>query len=156
MVGGWVRQAFSLLFPRSSVSNGLQPKKVRQKTLKDKHILVVEDDPLVGEILTVLLTLFDHPSHAGSGTEALKQIEQKPPDIILLDLRLPDINGLELVKLVRQNAKTRSVPILAMSGTPIDRRKWLKAGCDDFILKPFSTASLLARLSKLAARRVRR
>jgi DNA-binding response OmpR family regulator len=121
------------------------------KKLADKHILVVEDHPFVGEILTELLTRYDHPSHADSGKEALKQIKQKRPNIILLDLSLPDINGLELVKLVRQNKRTKSIRILAMSATRVDRRKWLQAGCNDFILKPFSTSTLLARLSKLAA-----
>ena len=121
------------------------------KKLADKHILVVEDHPFVGEILTELLTRYDHPSHADSGKEALRQIKQKRPNIILLDLSLPDINGLELAKLVRQNKRTKSVRILAMSATRVDRRKWLQAGCNDFILKPFSTPTLLARLSKLAA-----
>jgi two-component system KDP operon response regulator KdpE len=125
------------------------------KKLGDKQILVVEDHPFVSEILTALLTLFDHPSHAKSGKEALKQIKQKRPNIILLDLGLPDINGLEFVKLVRQNETTKSIRILAMSGSPMDRRNWLQAGCNDFILKPFSTSTLLARLSKLAARRMR-
>jgi two-component system alkaline phosphatase synthesis response regulator PhoP len=121
------------------------------KKLADKHILVVEDHPFVGEILTELLTRYDHPSHADSGKEALRQIKQKRPNIILLDLSLPDINGLELAKLVRQNKRTKSIRILAMSATRVDRRKWLQAGCNDFILKPFSTPTLLARLSKLAA-----
>jgi two-component system alkaline phosphatase synthesis response regulator PhoP len=121
------------------------------KKLADKHILVVEDHPFVGEILTELLTRYDHPSHANSGKEALRQIKQKRPNIILLDLSLPDINGLELAKLVRQNKRTKSIRILAMSATRVDRRKWLQAGCNDFILKPFSTPTLLARLSKLAA-----
>jgi CheY-like chemotaxis protein len=121
--------------------------------LGDKQILVVEDHPFVGEILTELLTLFDHPSHAASGKEALKQIKRKRPNIILLDLSLPDMNGLEVARLLRQNETTKSVRILAMSGNPMDKRNWLQAGCDDFILKPFSTSTLLARLSKLATRR---
>jgi CheY-like chemotaxis protein len=121
------------------------------KKLGDKQILVVEDHPFVGEVLTELLTVFDHPAHAHSGKEALKQINQKRPNIILLDLSLPDMDGLEFAKLLRQNETTNSVRILAMSGSPIDRRKWLQAGCDDFILKPFSISTLLARLSKLAA-----
>jgi CheY-like chemotaxis protein len=120
------------------------------KKLGEKQILVVEDHPFVGEILTALLTLFDHPSHADSGKEALKQIKQKRPDIILLDLRLPDMNGLELARLLHQNETTKSIRILAMSGIPMERRNWLQAGCDDFILKPFSTSTLLRRLSKLA------
>ena len=107
------------------------------KKLTDKQILVVEDHPFVGEILTELLTLFDHPSHVDSGKEALKQIKQKRPNIILLDLSLPDMNGLEVARRLRQNETTKSIRILAMSGSPMDKRNWLQAGCDDFILKPF-------------------
>jgi CheY-like chemotaxis protein len=87
------------------------------------------------------LTLFDHPSHAASGKEALKQIKRKRPNIILLDLSLPDMNGLEVARLLRQNETTQSVRILAMSGNTMDKRNWLQAGCDDFILKPFSTST---------------
>ena len=127
--------------------------KSTSKKLKGQHVLVVEDHSFVDEILTGLLRLFDHPSHVNSGKEALKQIEQKRPNIILLDLSLPDMNGLELAKLLRRNRKTRtrSSPILAMSASRMDRCKWLEAGCNDFILKPFSTSTLLTRLSKLAA-----
>jgi CheY-like chemotaxis protein len=111
------------------------------KKLRDKHILVVEDYPFLSETLTTLLTRFDQPSHADSGQEALKQIEQKRPDILLLDLSLPDMNGLELVKLLRQRKKTKSIPILAMSASRMDKPNCFRTGCDEFILKPFSTAS---------------
>ena len=130
-------------------------RKFSLKKLADKQILVVEDHPFLAETLTELLTVFDNPAHADSGKEALKQIKQKRPDIILLDLSLPDINGLELARRLRQNETTESIPILAMSGSPTDRRDCLQAGCDDFILKPFTTSTLLARLSKLAVRGVR-
>lgn len=119
------------------------------KKLQGKRILVVEDHPLVREILIALLGRYDHPFQANSGGEALEQIKQKAPDVILLDLSLPDINGLEVVRLVRQNEKTRPIPILAMSGSPIDKANCLKIGCNDFILKPFSGSSLLVRLSAL-------
>ena len=120
------------------------------KKLTDKQILVVEDHPFVGEILTELLRVFDHPSHVDSGKEALKQIKQKRPSIVLLDIGLPDMNGLEVARRVRQTESIKSIRILAMSGSPIDKRNCLQAGCDDFILKPFTISNLLARLSKLA------
>lgn len=121
------------------------------KKLANRQILVVEDHPLLGEILTAQLTLFDHRSHADSGKEALDQIKRKRPNVVLLDLSLPDMNGLELARLLRQNKTTKSIRILAMSGSLIDKRNWLEAGCDDFILKPFDISTLLDRLSKLAA-----
>ena len=117
--------------------------------LQGKRILVVEDQPLVSEILIDLLGRYAYPSQASSGREALEQIKQKAPDVILLDLKLPDIHGLEIVRLVRQNEKTRPIPILAMSASLMDKENCLKIGCNDFILKPFSGSSLLVRLSAL-------
>jgi CheY-like chemotaxis protein len=125
------------------------PRKPNTKKLQGKRILVVEDQPFVSETLTDLLRRYDHPAQANSGRDALEQIKHKAPDIILLDLSLPDINGLEVVRLVRRNEKTRPIPILAMSGSPMDKENCLKIGCNDFILKPFSGSSLLVRLSAL-------
>lgn len=88
-------------------------------------------------------------SRAPTGRDALEQIEQKAPDVILLDLSLPDMNGLDVVKFVRRNEKTSHIPILAMSGTPINYKRCLEVGCNDFIHKPFSLATLLVRLSAL-------
>src|SRR4030095_9361529 len=120
-------------------------RKPNTKKLQGKQILVVEDQPLVSEILTDLLRRYDHPTHAGSGRDALEQIKQKAPDVILLDLTLPDMNGLDVCR----NEKTSCIHILARRGTPIDEKKCLEMGCNDFILKPFSVSSLLVRLSAL-------
>jgi len=119
------------------------------KKFQGKRILVVEDHPLISDLLTDLLSRYGYPSQAHSGREALEQIEHKVPDVILLDLCLPDMNGLEVVRVLRQNEKTRSIPILAMSGIPMDKRKCLQMGCNDFIHKPFSMSSLLFQLLEL-------
>jgi PleD family two-component response regulator len=72
-----------------------------EEKLKGKPVLVVEDDPQVGEILTHVLTRHGDASHASSGKEALKTIEENPPNIILLDVTLPDISGLEVAQHLR-------------------------------------------------------
>ena len=110
---------------------------------------MVEDHSSVSEILIDLLRRYGHPSPASSGSDALQQIKKKAPDVILLDLSLPDMNGLEVARLVRRNEKTNRIPILAMSASPMDKKKCLETGCNDFILKPFSVSSLLVRLSAL-------
>jgi DNA-binding response OmpR family regulator len=122
-----------------------------RRNLKGKHILVVEDYELMGKILVNLLKQYDHASYARSGMEALQEIDRKPPDLILLDLILPDMSGLEVARAVRQNKKTNSTPILAMSGSPAEKPKCLEAGCNDFILKPFDISKLLDRLAVLLA-----
>jgi CheY-like chemotaxis protein len=155
---------FSTCFPRnSSLPTGLfiavrvfaqrtEMARRSEEKFKGKRVLVVEDDPQVGEILKHLLTHYDHASQASSGNEALKIIKENPPDIILLDLTLPDMSGLEVAQRVRRNKRTKSIRILAMSATPVDKHIWSKSGCNDFILKPFSIPILLDRLSKLIRR----
>ena len=129
------------------VMGGLEGKS--DEKLKGKHILVVEDYPLMGALLMDLLKQYDHASYARSGNEAIKEIKQKPPDVVLLDLSLPDMSGLELARKLRNNQKTKSIPILAMSGSPMEKKMCLEAGCNDFILKPFDTSRLLAQLAAL-------
>lgn len=122
--------------------------KVDEK-LQGKHILVVEDDPLMAALLEELLKRYDHASYVHSGREALREVERQPPDIVLLDISLPDIHGLEVARELRKNKKTRTIPILAMSGLLIGKEEWSRAGCNDFILKPFDTSQLLGRLAAL-------
>jgi DNA-binding response OmpR family regulator len=114
-----------------------------------KHVLIVEDHAHVAELLARLLNEYDHASCATSGKAALEEIDREPPDIILIDVTLSDMSGLDVVRAVRQNQKTRHIPILAMSGKPGERSSCLAAGCDDFILKPFGMRTLLNRLFNL-------
>ena len=125
--------------------------KPNTEKLQGKRILVVEDHPSIRKILADLLRSYCHLSTADSGRDALEEIERKAPDVIILDLNLPDMNGLEIARLVRQNEKTSRTPILAMSGScsAMDKIKCLGIGCNDFIHKPFSVRSLLVRLSAL-------
>ncbi len=124
-------------------------KRKRYKKLQGKHILVVEDYVMMGNLLVDLLRHYDHASLARSGREALWELKREPPDVILLDMLLPDMTGLEVVRAVRQNKKTKSIPILAMSGLLGEKNKCLKAGCDGFITKPFETEQLLNELDAL-------
>jgi DNA-binding response OmpR family regulator len=117
--------------------------------LYGKHILIVDDYSALAKILAQLLKEYDHASYATSGKQALEEIDRKPPDIVLLDIILPDMSGLDLARALRRNPKTKSIPILAMSGKPQERFNCLAAGCDDFILKPFGMRKLLDRLSSL-------
>jgi DNA-binding response OmpR family regulator len=117
--------------------------------LQGKRILIVEDYAVISGIISDALRFFAQPSQAHSGRDAVEKIKQQAPDIILLDLSLPDMNGLEVVKLVRRNEKTSGVPILAMSGTLMNYKTCLEMGCNDFINKPFNLSTLLFQLAAL-------
>ena len=109
-------------------------------------ILVVEDDAPVRNLITVTLSAEDYAVFtAASGAEAVSEAASRNPDIILLDLGLPDRDGVEVIEKVRSWTDT---PIIVISARDEDADKIgaLDAGADDYITKPFSVAELLARL----------
>lgn len=110
------------------------------------HILHVEDDPDVREFVGLYLKGEGFQFHeAGSALEALEKIETIKPHLILLDVRLPDVDGFELCKDIRSRT---NVPILFLSGkdSEIDRVLGLNIGGDDYIGKPFKINELIARI----------
>ncbi len=116
-------------------------------------ILVCDDQPMVHEALGVYLKNegFQMES-AFDGAQALKLAEEKRPDLIVLDLMMPQLSGIEVCREIR---KTSNVPILMLTakGEEIDRILGLELGADDYIVKPFSPREVLARI-KAVLRRV--
>lgn len=118
-------------------------------------ILVVDDSCDLREMLGKVLTARGwHPIFAESGRKALDQLERETPGIILMDMRMPDMNGFELAAILKNHPFHRSIPILAATAFPdhIARQQCLAAGCDDFISKPFSFAALQTSLTNLVSR----
>src|ERR1700689_1371735 len=109
-------------------------------------VLVVDDDPSLLKVLRIGLTARgDDVLVAHSGTEAINQVALARPDLVILDLGLPDIDGLEVCRRVREFSQ---VPIVVLSAYGDERRKVeaLDRGADDFVTKPFGMAELEARL----------
>ena len=109
-------------------------------------ILLIEDDKAIVNFMnTVLCANQYRVLHAQTGREALALISSHCPDVILLDLGLPDMDGLEIIRSVRQWTKT---PIIVVSARSREQEKVdaLDAGADDYVTKPFGTAELLARI----------
>ncbi len=118
------------------------------------QILIVEDDEDTTQVVTMLLETAGYTTHAVDNAEAaLSEINSSTPDLVLLDLHLPDMHGLELLKQVRENS---SLPMIVLSGFTQERDKVvaLEAGADDYLDKPFSPEELVARVGALL-RRVR-
>ena len=115
-------------------------------------ILVVEDDIPVRNLITTTLETQDYKYHtAENGTQALLAAASAKPDVILLDLGLPDMDGVEVIKKVRSWSE---VPIIVISARSDDKDKIsaLDAGADDYLTKPFSVTELLARLRAVLRR----
>ena len=119
-------------------------------------MLVVEDEQdIAGLIKHTLERGGDIDVHiVGSGDAALKAAAEQPPDLILLDLNLPVLNGLEVCRLLRSRPATKSVPIIMLTArtTESDRVVGLDAGADDYVTKPFSLRELAARVRAVLRR----
>lgn len=119
--------------------------------LKQK-ILIVDDDENIAELISLYLEKEQYDTEtAHDGEEALRIVEVYNPDLILLDLMLPGIDGYEVCQQVR---KTRDIPIIMLSakGEVFDKVLGLKMGADDYMVKPFDSNELVARVSAVLRR----
>ena len=120
-----------------------------------KRILIVEDEASIRDMVAYAVRRADmEPQHAADARTALHAIAENMPDLILLDWMLPGTSGLELARRLRREETTREVPIIMLTarGEEIDRVNGLEAGVDDYVVKPFSTRELLARIRAVLRR----
>ncbi len=113
---------------------------------KKARILIVEDEPVICNFIAATLSANDYKViECGSGREAISLIPSHCPDVVLLDLGLPDMDGLAVLTQVRQWS---DIPIIVVSarGDEISKVQALDIGADDYITKPFGTSELLARI----------
>jgi DNA-binding response OmpR family regulator len=119
------------------------------------RVLIVEDERDIRDLVVLHLQRDGYQvSTAGSGEEALLQVKHSPPDLVLLDLMLPGMSGLEVCRRLRQEQATATLPILMLTAKAdeVDRVVGLEMGADDYVVKPFSLKELAAR-AKVALRR---
>lgn len=117
------------------------------------HILVVEDEPELLEKLVSVLNSEQYTTEtAGDGEEALDKIWNETHDLILLDIMLPRLSGLDVLKEIRNAGIVTPVLMLSAKGDVVDKVLGLNLGADDYLPKPFSLAELLARVRALLRR----
>jgi two-component system, OmpR family, KDP operon response regulator KdpE len=117
------------------------------------RILVVDDEPQILRVLRIHLTARQYTVFtAATGAEALRQVETEHPDLLILDLGLPDLDGVQIIRELRTWSR---IPIIVLSGRvdSHDKVAALDAGADDYVTKPFSTEELLARVRVVTRRR---
>lgn len=121
----------------------------------NQRILIIEDEPDIIEVLKYNLEK-NHFSvaSAASGEAGLKAAGELLPDLVLLDLMLPGIDGLEVCRRLRDDARTRDIPVVMLTakGTESDVVVGLTLGADDYIVKPFNTSELMARIKAVLRR----
>jgi DNA-binding response OmpR family regulator len=119
-------------------------------------ILVVDDEPDALELVSFNLKAAGYEVvTADDGNDAVKKARQHAPDLILLDVMLPEVDGLEVCKLLRRDAATAAIPIIMLTAkaAEIDRVLGLELGADDYVTKPFSPRELMLRVKNLMRRR---
>jgi len=119
-------------------------------------ILVVDDEPDALELVGFNLKAAGYEVvTADDGTDALKKARQHAPDLILLDVMLPEVDGLEVCKLLRRDPATSQIPVIMLTAkaAEIDRVLGLELGADDYMTKPFSPRELVLRVKNLLRRR---
>ncbi len=120
-----------------------------------KHILIVEDEPAIRDMVAFALSRAGlDPIHASDARSAQDAIMARVPDLILLDWMLPGMSGLDFARRLRKDEMTREVPIIMLTarGEENDRVSGLDSGVDDYIVKPFSTRELIARIKAVMRR----
>jgi DNA-binding response OmpR family regulator len=120
------------------------------------EVLVVEDDETLSEVVLGYLTRAGlRPTRVGDGVEALLQARESPPDLVLLDLMLPGLDGFEVFRRLRAERPTLPVIMVTARGEEDDRILGLAMGADDYVTKPFSARELVLRVESVL-RRARR
>ncbi len=121
-----------------------------------KKILVVDDDPNVGLLISAVLKKYNYSvTTLYQGEEVLEFLKDNKPDLILLDLRMPGIDGYALCKRIREAPGTRDIPVIILSGvSEVDAKvNTIELGADDFITKPFDVRELRARINRILKRK---
>ena len=119
------------------------------------RVLVVEDDKDIADLIAHYLQKAGHTvDSAASGTAALRHVKDSAPDLILLDLMLPGMDGLLVCQTLRSDPATASIPIIMLTarGEESERVTGLELGADDYVTKPFSPRELIARVAALLRR----
>ena len=120
-----------------------------------ERVLIVDDDPDIVRLVSYNLSRAGYEVlTASTGRKALELVQKQPPDLIVLDLMLPDVDGMEVCRTLRQQLPSRRIPILMLTarGEEIDRVVGFELGADDYVAKPFSPRELVLRIKSILRR----
>lgn len=125
---------------------------MRDGKFMSKRVLVVDDDPNIVLSLVFLMKGAGYEvDTAANGNQALKAVDENAPDLILLDINLPERNGFEVCQTLREDPQYQDIRILMLTAKwrDVDKEKGLALGADDYITKPFSTREVSAKVAEL-------
>src|SRR6516165_4064077 len=120
-----------------------------------ERVLIVDDDPDIQRLVSYNLSQAGFQvTTASSGRTALETVQEHPPDLIILDIMMPDIDGMEVCRTLRQRENSRRIPIIMLTARAdeIDRVVGFELGADDYVMKPFSPRELVLRVKSIFRR----
>ena len=120
--------------------------------LSKPRILCVDDEPAILETYEILLVPNGYEVIKGqNGQEALEKLKEERIDLVLMDVKMPKLDGLEACRRIKENERTRNIPVVLITALSAkgDRIKGIEAGAEDFLSKPFDAAEVLARVKML-------
>jgi two-component system phosphate regulon response regulator PhoB len=120
-----------------------------------ERVLIVDDDPDIVRLVTYNLSQSGFEAvQAGTGREALEIVQKQPPDLVILDLMLPDVDGIEVCRTLRSHEGSANIPIVMLTARSeeIDRVVGFELGADDYVMKPFSPRELVLRIKSILRR----
>lgn len=123
--------------------------------MSSNRILIVEDEPNIVESLRFILERADYDVHSVSnGRAALERLREQPFSVVVLDIMLPGMNGLDVLRAVRQDSKLAHLPVIVLTakGQTQDRRAAVEIGANSFITKPYSNTEVVKRVGEFAGR----
>ena len=127
----------------------------RQRTMKEK-ILIVEDNPINMRLIEMTLRAKNYTLlQATDGEEALDVAKEGRPDLILMDIQLPKIDGLEVTRRLKKTKAFRRIPVIAMTAYAMkgDKERAIEAGCDAYLSKPINTRELPGMIAEMLSQR---
>lgn len=122
----------------------------------EKKILIVEDEPNNLTLFRDLLQKFGYSTiEALNGLDGVKMARDSKPDLILMDIQLPVMDGFEAIRILKKDIQTKTIPILALTSYAMkgDREKIMKAGCDDYLAKPIHIEEFLELVARYLPRK---
>jgi signal transduction histidine kinase len=137
--------SFSILSSELNSESSTQNSKL---FTRNSHVLLVDDNADMRDYLTRILSEYVQVEAVTDGAEALAAVQQTLPDLVLSDVMMPQVDGFELVKALRADARTKEVPIILLSARAGEKSvvEGLQAGADDYLIKPFSATELVTRV----------
>jgi CheY-like chemotaxis protein len=116
-----------------------------------KVILIVEDDPKNLKLIRDLLQINGYTTlEATNGKQGVEMAKDKKPDLILMDIQMPIMDGLEATRILKTDAETKKIPIVALTSYAMvgDEERMYKAGCDEYLTKPIDTKEFLKKVAE--------